>query len=224
MLFQSTLPLRGATLRPDAQVWGIDNFNPRSPYGERPSYCCTISANLCISIHAPLTGSDKTPPTGIVDRMISIHAPLTGSDSSIVICFTSLKNFNPRSPYGERPLHGIRFHQRIPFQSTLPLRGATLAGIGVVVNVQISIHAPLTGSDRQSILWTACRKNFNPRSPYGERPLDFGRCFDTQNISIHAPLTGSDLCGTSCWLSMAGQRHISIHAPLTGSDYMSSPV
>ena len=28
-------PLTGSDLRPDAQVWDIDNFNPRSPYGER---------------------------------------------------------------------------------------------------------------------------------------------------------------------------------------------
>ena len=57
------------------------------------------------------------------------------------------------------------------FQSTLPLRGATR--IDAVVNPppDISIHAPLTGSDIYLM-------------PDDSR-------FD---ISIHAPLTGSDVC------------------------------
>ena len=55
------------------------------------------------------------------------------------------------------------------FQSTLPLRGATLTLLGNVQRKEISIHAPLTGSDRQE-------------AGVGPPPL----------ISIHAPLTGSD--------------------------------
>ena len=57
----------------------------------------------------------------------------------------------------------------VRFQSTLPARGATLS-IAVVVPVPlISIHAPRTGSDLDSL-------------PEGVQ----------ESISIHAPRTGSD--------------------------------
>ena len=35
---------------------------------------------------------------------------------------------------------------------------------------KISIHAPLTGSDRYYAGYIYPGHNFNPRSPYGERP------------------------------------------------------
>ena len=56
------------------------------------------------------------------------------------------KDFNPRSPHGER------------------------RGVGGCVgdSVGISIHAPRTGSDKINYL-TVVGYNFNPRSPHGER-------------------------------------------------------
>ena len=78
---------------------------------------------------------------------ISIHAPLTGSDPKSDEVQGETRNFNPRSPYGER--RGAKFEKTTTkrFQSTLPLRGATIRlelSNGLTV---ISIHAPLTGSD-----------------------------------------------------------------------------
>ena len=58
-------------------------------------------------------------------------------------------------------------------------------------------------------------RDFNPRSPHGERRLDtvgIGRAFI---ISIHAPRTGSDICSA---VNPAFANVISIHAPRTGSD------
>ena len=81
---------------------------------------------------------------------ISIHAPLTGSDRSGSICFNQREDFNPRSPYGER-LFLRRSRGRGPqFQSTLPLRGATNLGQYFDSLAYISIHAPLTGSDSKT--------------------------------------------------------------------------
>ena len=56
--FQSTLPIRGATVSP-----------------------CALVEVIAISIHAPHTGSDLHK-AGVVDAvaLISIHAPHTGSD------------------------------------------------------------------------------------------------------------------------------------------------
>ena len=101
---------------------------------------------------------------------------------------------------------------------------------------EISIHAPLTGSDALALTCLNILYNFNPRSPYGERhestaqieaDLQFQSTLPLRGattggpvvmpetgISIHAPLTGSD------WIC-CGVDHpamISIHAPLTGSD------
>ncbi len=90
----------GASIKPI-----IRNFYPRSPYGERLSYCACRTRNACISIHALLTESDpgkvKLVEPGLVflstlslrratfscvpgyDNLhISIHALLTESDST----------------------------------------------------------------------------------------------------------------------------------------------
>ena len=145
-----------------------------------------------ISIHAPLTGSDSQVRGVKNDQFISIHAPLTGSDTPKVTVKEKHKNFNPRSPYGERRFSGgnsfdrLNFNPRSPygerqnssgcqsllflFQSTLPLRGATVARRIGHTGRKISIHAPLTGSDPTDNLQSDTIWDFNPRSPYGERP------------------------------------------------------
>ena len=100
---------------------------------------------------------------------ISIHAPRTGSDWSFAAAPAAF----------------------VPFQSTLPARGATGAR-----NV-------------------SCNRNyFNPRSPHGERHRLTGNSTPSKMISIHAPRTGSD----AEQLAKALINNISIHAPRTGSD------
>ena len=103
--------------------------------------------------------------------------------------------------------------------------------------MRISIHAPRTGSDLycqikkeamtifQSTLpargatavfnrFRGYIRDFNPRSPHGERRLDIAGFAGGGAISIHAPRTGSDII-----ISHDGAfRNISIHAPRTGSD------
>ena len=156
------------------------------------------SKSSAISIHAPLTGSDDWRQVRRIRWNISIHAPLTGSDLRNLSIFNRIPNFNPRSPHRERPSLLFRcpnlpyFNPRSPhrerrlsvtihvhnkvFQSTLPSQGATGLETGEYIVKQISIHAPLTGSDP-------------PVCAIWERLL----------ISIHAPLTGSD-SGGNTWL------------------------
>ena len=59
ILFQSTLPARGATRCPMIQAMVVDHFNPRSPHGERRYKRRRDLSAGEISIHAPRTGSDK---------------------------------------------------------------------------------------------------------------------------------------------------------------------
>ena len=62
-----------------------------------------------------------------------------------------LPYFNPRSPCGERLAVTYGNHdQRLQFQSTLPVRGATTDSITGWETVRISIHAPRAGSDREN--------------------------------------------------------------------------
>ena len=108
---------------------GGSDFNPRSPHGERRATRAEAKRALRISIHAPRTGSDifairkstqklfqSTLPargatalseTGRYQAGISIHAPRTGSDCGFRSDFFQGRNFNPRSPHGERPAHQL---------------------------------------------------------------------------------------------------------------------
>ena len=104
--------------------------------------------------HSVLNFNPRSP---YGERLASIH--LT----------SLLRDFNPRSPYGERlRWRGVSQRNR-QFQSTLPLRGATVRAGRHFPGRRISIHAPLTGSDIIQSIKKNDRQNFNPRSPYGER-------------------------------------------------------
>ena len=78
------------------------------------------------------------------------------------------------------------------FQSTLPVWGATTAFVYFVRFVAISIHAPRVGSDVISAEGAKFFRDFNPRSPCGERPLESLPTRGAWIISIHAPRVGSD--------------------------------
>ena len=100
--FQSTLPARGATFR-RLQRACPDAFQSTLPARGATSVKRIIRNFNLISIHAPRTGSDdRASPFSLPPHKISIHAPRTGSDA-------------------------VR--------------------IGYAVLIGISIHAPRTGSD-----------------------------------------------------------------------------
>ena len=82
-----------------------------------------------------------------VVQKISIHAPHAGSDKLYLLSYDGKTNFNPRSPCGERPLTGEAPDRAIKFQSTLPMRGATIELMLMLSLLRISIHAPHAGSD-----------------------------------------------------------------------------
>ena len=147
-IFQSTLPVRGATRSRVYRWLSIRNFNPRSPCGERLAGMSEDNARLLISIHAPRAGSDGVGSSKGQTEQISIHAPRAGSDVPGRVGGTMNVNFNPRSPCGERHGRLEWLRAEISFQSTLPVRGAT------------------TGL--QGLPWHD--RDFNPRSPCGERP------------------------------------------------------
>ena len=67
----------------------------------------------------------------------------------------------------------ITAYDAMLFQSTLPVRGATSAVSCIPRRTFcISIHAPRAGSDPSALLSAFEFRNFNPRSPCGERQGD----------------------------------------------------
>ena len=103
-----------------------ENFNPRSPCGERLEFPSWL-------IRPPLDFNPRSPCG---------ERPVEARQVSLTY------DFNPRSPCGERldPPHCARHAVR--FQSTLPVWGATRLGLHLRLLVRrISIHAPRVGSD-----------------------------------------------------------------------------
>ena len=184
----------------------------------------------------PLRGATRQAQAGLQGQRISIHAPLAGCDLVYYPQNRVIKHFNPRTPCGVRrtcrrgPARRPYFNPRTPcgvrlgykiyfdisqiFQSTHPLRGATLTSAAISRSCRrfqsthplrgatesrrspaetglISIHAPLAGCDRRT-----CHADV------------------TDQISIHAPLAGCDQPG---WQDQEA-GWISIHAPLAGCD------
>ena len=172
------------------------DFNPRSPCGERLSVRPNEAQTPSISIHAPRVGSDTSgselsvywiisihaPRVGsdqadvinwFIQMRISIHAPRVGSDNSTYELWPGATDFNPRSPCGERPSSTTTPIPSAPFQSTLPVWGATVVRLRRESRPCISIHAPRVGSD-SSVVPKYHESNFNPRSPCGERRVGVG--------------------------------------------------
>ena len=125
------------------------NFNPRAPCGARREIFLIDVSVISISIHAPLAGCDQlgahfSPKSS----HISIHAPLAGCDLTADDITAD----------------------KLAFQSTHPLRGATVHHRPAGLVGGISIHAPLAG-------------------------CDFGHYHDNKavDISIHAPHAGRDI-------------------------------
>ena len=82
-----------------------------------------------------------------------------------------MRNFNPRSPCGERLENKPTAEELTQFQSTLPVWGATVYVHRYGHRHGISIHAPRVGSDA----------------------VHDGHHIARGGISIHAPRVGSDL-------------------------------
>ena len=175
-LFQSTLPVRGATLTNDTATEAAVLFQSTLPVRGATSF-----------------------------RPVTCHRILY---------------FNPRSPCGERPIYDDLTAKYSRFQSTLPVRGATgRLPLLQADDPEISIHAPRAGSDLQGGAADWKQRDFNPRSPCGERLCPNCGARMDKKISIHAPRAGSDRRA----LENLRVGIISIHAPRAGSDVIFSP-
>ena len=119
----------------------------------------------------PSQGATQTQTRNFVlPRLFQSTLPSQGATDTDKTFVFHVTNFNPRSPHRERP------------------KGNLIE----VDRKEISIHAPLTGSDTYKSFSFATLYNFNPRSPHRERRAMVLHNGHHLVISIHAPLTGSD--------------------------------
>ena len=221
-IFQSTRPIRGATL----YSWPLpppgQHFNPRAPYGARqnggnnrlelstfqstrPIRGATHKAlvghqvTADISIHAPHTGRDGFDAPDITPANdISIHAPHTGRDFQAGPIPYPASDFNPRAPYGARLVH-LSSHNLPPqFQSTRPIRGATQACPANLLTAQFQSTRPIRGATMASPSRLPPVRYFNPRAPYGARRQANTKTLRTERFQSTRPIRGAtDLRTTS---------------------------
>ena len=171
----------------------IYNFNPRSPWGERLGGLVITPTRTVFQSTLPVGGATNEALAQAKESGISIHAPRGGSDQISDCCCNAEKIF----------------------QSTLPVGGATAGVFYQRFILGISIHAPRGGSDRKGFSVSVLKgifqstlpvggatqpklidikasTDFNPRSPWGERPFRPVAYGSDLLISIHAPRGGSD--------------------------------
>ena len=101
-VFQSTLPVWGATCTLLRSIPGSSDFNPRSPCGERHRHrTSSLTLNIFQST-LPVWGATHERAFQNTFESISIHAPRVGSDTATTNFSLRNLDFNPRSPCGER--------------------------------------------------------------------------------------------------------------------------
>ena len=151
--FQSTRPIRGATRRHrrlptvlgisihaphtgrdftiSTMIVGKFYFNPRAPYGARRSPLSRRRNCPYISIHAPHTGRDVySRDMTLQGIVISIHAPHTGRDFSQIRSTRRHGTISIHAPHTGRDRLPVEFRNAdYRFQSTRPIRGATLSNV-----------------------------------------------------------------------------------------------
>ena len=262
VVFQSTLPARGATYRVADERYseeisihaprtGSDcagrngrteqqDFNPRSPHGERPGPHSTNKNAISFQSTLPARGATVVVKVPICRAAISIHAPRTGSDEHDLSVPCLRRQFQSTLPARGATNHNSRSSYACHISIHAPRTGSDSPDESRERNRPISIHAPRTGSDGTRRSSCGSRSNFNPRSPHGERRAckaqlsatcqfqstlpargatrNAGLYYRGCNISIHAPRTGSD---HPRWEFFQADN-ISIHAPRTGSDVLPS--
>ena len=234
--FQSTHPLRGATPYPlcaagpscisiHAPLAGCDksgidvvimgtHFNPRTPCGVRLFADVAAARAYAFQSTHPLRGATPFPGDGCKYKAISIHAPLAGCDRQGMRQRAERNDFNPRTPCGVRLYRSLCVFNKTGFQSTHPLRGATL-------------------DDRHA---SRRREHFNPRTPCGVRPAPTRARARLSRFQSTHPLRGATVGGLRLQRRSRFQSThplrgatiffappsfpivISIHAPLAGCD------
>ena len=126
-IFQSTPPVRGATLQRlrRLQQHNISIHAPRAG-GDNGGCSHKITARPHFNPRPPCGGRPGDDPDRKSVGWISIHAPRAGGDIEAAQENAFMSDFNPRPPCGGRPAGRRTYAGPLTFQSTPPVRGATV--------------------------------------------------------------------------------------------------
>ena len=168
-IFQSTLPVRGATRGFGRGLKNVKNFNPRSPCGERRKSGSRKSGSRNFNPRSPCGERLCSWRLSLQRAGISIHAPRAGSDW----------------------FAGNSSNAASIFQSTLPVRGATTPYSGIMSTK--SHFNPRSPCGERLVRRTQNNaiRNFNPRSPCGERHFSFTLVLGFEIFQSTLPVRGA---------------------------------
>ena len=168
-LFQPTLPARGATGRQEWAYFRRNDFNPRSPHGERRQ-TAQKSADTTHHFNPRSLHGERLYRHGMALQhcIISIHAPCTGSDPAQSVAGRA-STFQSTLPARGATAQSIHRSSEPLISIHAPRTGSDMSALPNECRRRISIHAPRTGSDNLQLILQTSRWDFNPRSPHGER-------------------------------------------------------
>ena len=211
--FQSTRPMRGATriLGCSPATVGFQSTRPM-----RGATLCDLSLLGCggVSIHAPHAGRDRRVLRGSSrQRRFNPRAPC-GARPKGRRMYTLVRCFNPRAPCGARRRTSSSSLQTHWFQSTRPMRGATVRVRDCRLLDGVSIHAPHAGRDNSSYSLEISLALFQSTRPMRGATTICRVHRRKPSVSIHAPRVGRDVE----YVYNKYKGEVSIHAPRVGRD------
>ena len=191
----------------------------------------------CFNPRAPCGARRSQPVKMLTPYDVSIHAPRAGRDSQGGRKPAAPTRFNPRAPCGARHSNRMYPSKSASFQSTRPVRGATLPPSRNSRRSTVSIHAPRAGRDsslsisrsiasafqstrpvrgatRHACAASNCACCFNPRAPCGARQLNCTHGKAGPHVSIHAPRAGRD---PMSWRAVAAAVMFQSTRPVRGA-------
>ena len=119
-------PRAGSDLFRHYSAQQYENFNPRSPCGERPKPIPFPNFQTKFQSTLPMRGATFLPVLlPVSQRNFNPRSPCGERLYGACCCGSGRSDFNPRSPCGERPPTSQELAAINQFQSTLPMRGAT---------------------------------------------------------------------------------------------------
>ena len=113
-------PRTGSDAMYDADFYLVEDFNPRSPHGERHFEETLNSLRATFQPTLPARGATSDDDRCTVAAEFQPTLPARGATLCRLSCLLKLVNFNPRSPHGERRAGQRRYSQGADFNPRSP--------------------------------------------------------------------------------------------------------